>query len=219
MNALLSGYARKSGAITLAAIAAVVFSPMLARAQNAAPAAAQPAGPVLEAKFAASLSSKNAKVGETLTAKTLKAWKLADGSELPKGTKLVAKVTSVKSKKEGNGDSILTFRFDTALLKGGSTIPIHGFVIAIGPSLSPKDAGFGPASVMGRGGQGSTPGLDPNTGLGKPGARDEDDIALGSTLPGVALGRHLDADWTTALEGVKQDIDLDSDVIIKVQLK
>lgn len=213
----------------LAIVVILVFFSTVCRAQNAAPAPtavpapsaapAQPAAPVLVAKVANNLSTKNAKVGDTLTAKTLKAWKLSDGTDLPKGSKLVAKVTSVKSKKDGSGTSILTFRFDQAEIKGGAAVPIHGFVVAIGPSLSPKDAGFGPASVMGRGGQGSTPGLDPSAGLGKPGARDEDDIALGSTMPGVALGRHLDADWTTALEGVKQDIDLDSDVIIKVQLK
>jgi hypothetical protein len=220
---------RNSMAAMLAFAAIFVFSSTVIQAQTAAPAPAaavaqpgtpaQPLGPVLTAKIAASLSSKNAKVGDTLTAKTLKTWKLTDGTELPKGSKLVAKVTSVKSKKDGNGNSILTFRFDQAEVKGGAAVPIHGFVVAIGPSLSPKDAGFGPASVMGRGGQGSTPGLDPNAGLGKAGARDEDNIALGSTMPGVALGRHLDADWTTALQGVRQDIDLDSDVIIKVQLK
>jgi hypothetical protein len=49
--------------------------------------------------------------------------------------------------------------------------------------------------------------------------KDEDNIPLGSTMPGVSLGRHLDADWTTILQGVKEDIDLDSDVLIKVQLK
>jgi hypothetical protein len=38
-------------------------------------------------------------------------------------------------------------------------------------------------------------------------------------MEGVALGRHLDADWTTALRGVNKDIDLDSDIVIKVQLK
>jgi hypothetical protein len=66
---------------------------------------------------------------------------------------------------------------------------------------------------------GSTVGLDPNAGLGKAAARDEDDIPLGSTLEAVGLGRHLDADWTTALQGIRRDIQLDGDVLIKVEFK
>jgi hypothetical protein len=217
MNCLRKGLIFSCIVLTFASRLAFSQSQNATAAQPAAPAA--PIGPVLVAKISAELSTKSAKVGDTLTAKTLKPWKLADGTEIPKGSKLIAKVTSVKSKKQGEGNSILTFRFDEAEVKGGAAVPIHGFVVAIGPALSPKDAGFGPASIMGRGGHGSTPGIDPNTGLGKPGARDEEDIALGSSLPGVALGRHLDADWTTALQGVHQDIDLDSQVVIKVQLK
>jgi hypothetical protein len=200
----------------------IAFIPTVGWAQGAAPAPAAipaPATPLLVAKIAASLSTRNAKVGDSIIAKTLKPWKLADGTDLPKGSKLVGKVSAAQSKKAGNGNSTLAFRFDEAEVKAGAAVPIRGFVVAIGPSLSPKDIGFGPGSAMNRGGQGSTPGIDPNTGLGKTGAKDEDDIPLGSTLQDVALGRHMDADWTTALKGIKTDIDLDSDVVIKVQLK
>jgi len=200
----------------------LTFFPRAGHAQNATPAPAaapaQPAGPVLVAKIAGSLSTKNAKVGDVLTAKTLKAWKLADGTDLPKGSKLIAKVAAVQSKQAGNGNSMLTFRIDQAEVKGGAAVPIRAMVVAIGPGLGPHQS-IGANSVIGRGGVGSDPGMDPNTGVGKVGAMDEDDIPLGSTLEGVALGRHLDADWTTALRGVKRDIQLDSDVLIKVQLK
>ena len=184
----------------------------------AAAPAALTAGPMLVAKISSNLNTKNAKAGDVLTAKTLKTLKLADGTELPKGSKLVAKVTSVLSKKDGNGNSLLSFRFDEADVKGGAPVPIHGMVVAIGPELSPKES-IGASSVVGRGGVGSTPGLDPSTGLGKVGARDEDDIAMGSSLEGVALGRHKDADWTTALRGIHTDVDLDSSVVIKLQIK
>jgi hypothetical protein len=199
-----------------------VFNPRFGHAQNGAPTRAtapvQPAEPVLVAKIAGNLTTKNAKVGDVLTAKTLKAWKLKDGTELPKGSKLIAKVTSAQSKQAGNGNSMLTFRFDQADVKGGGEVPIRGLVVAIGPGLGPKDS-IGANSVMGRGGVGSTPGLDPQAGLGTSSARDEDDIPLGSTLEGVGLGRHLDADWTTALQGIHRDIQLDSDVLIKVEFK
>jgi hypothetical protein len=200
----------------------VSFFPMFNQAQTAAPAptvaSVQPAGLLLVAKIVTRLNTKNAKVGDVLAAKTVKAGKLPDGTDIPKGSKLVASVTSIQSKKTGGGNSILTFRFDQIEVKGGATVPIRGMVVAIGPGLGPKDS-LGANSVIGRGGVGSDPGLDPQTGLGRPGARDEDNIPMGSTLEGVALGRHMDADWTTALQGVKTDIDLDSDVVIKVQLK
>jgi hypothetical protein len=213
---------RKEVPKTLAITAILLtFLPSAGHAQSAPPAPAavpaQPAGPVLVAKIAGSLSTKNAKVGDVLTAKTLKAWKLADGTDLPKGSKLIAKVTAVQSKQAGKGNSILTFRIDQAEVKGAA-IPVRGLVVAIGPGLGPQQS-IGASSVLGRNGVGSDPGLDPNTGVGKVGAMNEDDIPLGSTLEGVALGRHLDADWTTALQGVKRDIQLDSDVLIKVQFK
>lgn len=174
--------------------------------------------PVLVAKIAASLSTRNAKAGDAVTAKTLKSARLADGTELLKGSKLMGKVEMARSKKAGDGKSLLTFRFDQIEPKGGSPIAIKGLVVAIGPALAPKDL-FGANSVMARSGTGSSNGLDPNAGLGSAGAKDETDIPLGSTMQGIALGRHMDADWTTALEGFKTEIDLDSDVLVKVELK
>jgi len=211
-----------------AALLAALF-PAIGSAQAAA---AAPVAPVLVAKIAANLSTKNAKVGDSIAAKTLKGYKLPDGTDVPKGSKIVGKLAAVESKKAGNGTAMLTFRLDTIEVKGGATVPIKGLVIAIGPALTPKNL-FGANSVMARNtnvqggtgvnagaqGTGSSNGLDPNTGIGSAGAKDEDDIPLGSTMDGVALGRHMDADWTTALQGIHTDIDLDSDVLIKVQLK
>lgn len=217
----------KISASTLAiATAFVALSARPAAAQTAAPSS-----PVVEAKFEKSVDTRSAKVQDTITAKTLRTYKLPDGTDLPKGSKLMGKITEVQSKKDGNGNSSLTFRFDTAQVKGKAEVPIHGLVVAIGPSMAPK-GDLGPHSVLSRSastsndtsdagrGVGSTPGLDPGVGMGgKPGSKDEDDIAMGSTLEGVALGVHKDADWTTALKGFKCDVKLDGDVDIKVQLK
>jgi|HubBroStandDraft_1064217.scaffolds.fasta_scaffold56829_2 hypothetical protein len=221
---------RKVPAILAIAALLVAILPRFVQAQT--PAAQPAAAPVLVAKIAANLSTKSAKVGDAIVAKTVKAYKLTDGTSIPKGSKVTGKVATVQSKKAGNGNSMMTFRLDQIEVKGGAAIPIQGLVVAIGPSMAPKDL-FGANSVMGRNtnpqsgtgvtaaskGTGSSNGLDPNTGLGSSGAKDENDIPLGSTLEGVALGRHMDADWTTALQGIKTDIDLDSDVVIKVELK
>jgi hypothetical protein len=225
---------RKEFAVTLA-IAAFLFTarPAFAQAPDApasTPAPVSSGDLVMVAKIDGKLSTRNAKVGDVLSAKILKSWKLSDGTEIPKGSKITGKISVVKSKKDGNGTAMLSFRLDEIDVKGGAAVPVHGEVVAIGPSLAPKD-GLGANSVLGRNsgptgdptgpgrGTGSTNGLNPNAGLSGAGARDEDNIPLGSTQPGVSLGRHLDADWTTILQGIHQDIDLDSDVLIKVQLK
>jgi hypothetical protein len=188
------------------------------RPAPAATSSQTPAGPMLVAKLAENLSSRTAKPGDTITAKIVKAAKLPDGTEIPKGSKLTGKVAGAKSKKDGDGNSLLIFRFDQIEPKGGAAIPMQGLVMAMGPSMGPKSS-IGFNSVMGRGGAGSTVGLDPATGGDKQGKRDEYDIPIGSTLPGVTLGRLTNPDWTSALRGIKTEIDLDSDVVVKVQLK
>jgi hypothetical protein len=208
------------------------FTTCLAQSAAPAPAPAAAPAPVVVMKIAANLSTKNAKAGDAISGKTVRSYKLQDGTEIPKGSKIVGKVDTVQSKKAGNGDSMMSFRLDEIDVKGGAAIPIHGAVVAIGPSMAPK-VGLGGNSVMSRNvnpqsgtgvtaagqGTGSSSGMDPGIGLGSQGAKDEDDIAMGSTMPGVALGRHLDTDWTTVLKGFHTDIDLDSDVVMKVQLK
>jgi hypothetical protein len=218
-------HSRKLSLIPAVAALALAASPVLGLAQAPAPATADANMPVIVAQFTKLVSTKNLKAGDVINAKTLKPAKLTDGTDIPKGSTLIAKVSVVKSKAEYNGNSILLFRIDNAELKGGQLVPIHGMVVAIGPRLSPKN-GLGGSSVMGRGGFGSGDpsgsgggGNDPGNGLGKAGAMDETNIKIGSTLEGVGLGVHKDADWTTPLEGFKRDIELDSDVVIKVQLK
>jgi hypothetical protein len=216
----------------ITAIAALLFAVSPAFAQAPAGTPEQSDALVMVAKIDSKLSTKNAKVGDAFSAKILKSWKLTDGTDIPKGSKITGKVALVKSKKDGDGTAMLSFTLDTIEVKGGAPVPVHGVVVALGPSLAPKDA-LGPNSMPGRNssgesngmgantgrGVGSTPGLNPNAGLGSPALRDEDDIPLGSTKPGVSLSHHLDADWTTTLQGIHQDIDLDSEVLIKIQLK
>jgi len=190
-----------------------------------------PEAPVMIAKISVKLNTHNAKAGDIFVAKTDRGYKLQDGTVIPKGSKISGKVASVQDRKTGNGDSMITFRLDQIEVKGGATVPIKGLVVAIGPPMAPHDL-FGANSVMARNnnsqsgegneggvkGTGSTNGLDPNTGLGSAGAKDEDDIRLGSTMQGVSLGKHMDNDWTSVLKGFKTEIDLDSDELIKVKL-
>jgi hypothetical protein len=173
--------------------------------------------PVLVAKFASKLDTKSAKVGEAVSAKTVKAAKAKDGAELPKGSKLTGQVVAVQSNKDGNGTASLAIKFDQVELKDGTKVPVQGLIVAIGPAPDAADGGVGFNSVLGRSGTGSTNGLDPNAGAGHAG--DSNEIPKGSTLAGVALGTALDAQGASELRGIKRDIKLDSDVMIRVELE
>jgi hypothetical protein len=177
---------------------------------------AQGAPPVIPAKFEGNLSTKSAKLGDVVTAKTLKTAKLKDGTEIPKGSKLMGKVLAAQSKDDGKGNSFLAIKFDHVELKSGASLPITGLLVSIGPV---RDAtGLGYNSVLGRGGVGSTPGLDPSVGADAPVNRDDTYLPPGSTLPNVGIGLHLDKAGANAMRGVGIDIKLDSTVMIRVEL-
>lgn len=184
---------------------------------SALSAPAQSSAPAVLAKFAGNLNTKSAKVGDAIAAKTTKAAKAKDGTEIPKGSKLDGKVIAVQSVKDGNGTSSLAIKFDQVEVKGSAPVPIQGLIVAIAPS-SDSGGGMGFDSVLGRGGVGSSPGLDPNTGAEHSGTA-SGDIPKGSTLEGVALGTNLDAQGASELRGIKRDIKLDSNVVIKLELE
>jgi hypothetical protein len=178
-------------------------------------AVAQTAPQLLVAKFTGKLDSKSAKMGDLMTAKALGTAKLADGTEIPKGSKLIGKVIAVQSKDAGAGTSTLAVRFDQVELKGGGSHPVWGLIVGIGPSAD-SQAGLGYDSVIGRGGPGSTVGLDPHDGAGVQVNRDDAKLPFGSSLNGVGLGKHMGADGASILRGFRKDILLDSDVVFKI---
>jgi len=200
---------RVISSITLA-VSTILFAagPLAAQAQSA---------PVLTAKFASKLDTKSAKVGDAVSAKTVKAAKAKDGTDLPKGSKLTGQVVAVQSNKDGNGTASVAIKFDQVELKDGTKVAVQGLIVAIGPAPDAADGGVGFNSVLGRSGTGSTNGLDPNAGAGHSG--DSSGIPNGSSLAGVALGSALDAQGASEMRGIKRDIKLDSDVMIKVELE
>lgn len=187
--------------------------PSAAQTQPSSPSQVQP--PSLLAKFEVSVDSKAAKAGEAVSAKTTKELKLAD-LDIPKGSKLTGTVTSVKSMREGNGDSLLGVRFNQVELKTGKILHIQGLIVAIGPAPT-NDTGLGYNSVMGRGGVGSDPTLDPSIAADKY-SKDKPELTKGSSLEGIALATHFDPDGATLMRGVHRDIKLNSDVMVRVAL-
>lgn len=80
------------------------------------------------------LDSKTAKTGDSVVVKTRSAIKTADGTEIPKGTKLMGHITAVKASGDAHENSEVALAFDTAQLKGGQTVPIHSEIQSLSPA-------------------------------------------------------------------------------------
>lgn len=85
----------------------------------------------VSAVLSKSIDSKNAKVGDEVTAKTTSEAKLASGTKIPKGSRLVGHVTEVEPKSHDNRNGRVAFCFDHAVLRDGQQIPLHVLMRAI----------------------------------------------------------------------------------------
>lgn len=79
------------------------------------------------------VDSKNAVVGQEVDARITETTRLADGTTLPKGTKLAGRVTQVQPMANGGGRSTLAMTFDHAELKGGKTIQVRSVMQMVAP--------------------------------------------------------------------------------------
>lgn len=97
------------------------------------------AGTPINAELEKSLDSKKAKVGDPVMARTTQDV-TADGKPvLPKGTKLVGRVTEATARGKGDNTSTLAVQFDHAELKGGQQVQLQANVqaIAAAPAAAP----------------------------------------------------------------------------------
>ena len=85
-------------------------------------------------ELASKLDSKNAKVGDPVVFKTTEKTRTADGTVIPKGTRILGRVTDVQAHSKTSQDSQLGIVFDRAELKGGRSLPIHSMIQSISPS-------------------------------------------------------------------------------------
>lgn len=129
----------------------------------------------VSAELTQKINSKNAHVGDQVMARTTSSAKLAEGTKLPKGTRLLGKVTEVEPKSGQQHDGHLAFAFDRAVLRDGREIPIHAALQSISAPAnademvsSADDFGAGaPPVALGVGGRGSG-GLLGGGGVGVP---------------------------------------------------
>lgn len=108
----------------------------------------------IQAELTKHIDSKHAKVGDEVMAKTTSTATLADGTRLPKGTKLLGHVTEVSRESGRDGTSRLAFAFNQAVLRGGREVPIHAVLRSL---MAPRalsadaDSGFGSDAQMNAG--------------------------------------------------------------------
>jgi hypothetical protein len=79
------------------------------------------------------LDSKTAKTGDSVVVQTKASVKTADGTEIPKGSKLVGHVLGAKPSGAGENAQVV-LQFDHFELKGGQNLAVHSQIQSIAPA-------------------------------------------------------------------------------------
>jgi hypothetical protein len=184
------------------------------------------------------LDTKTAKTGDSVVLQTKASVKTADGTEIPKGSKLVGHVMAVRASAAGE-NSQMALQFDHVELKGGQSVPVLSQIQSIAPAggaasassavSAPPAGGSSNPSASGANGSSRASGAPQTTG-GDPGAASaggapaagtvvarSGNIAIRTTsIPGVLVANNAPgqqdprmAEASSILLGAKQDIELD----------
>ena len=97
------------------------------------------------------LDTKTAKTGDDVIVKTKSAVKTSDGTEIPKGSKLMGHVLAVTPSGSGSNSQV-ALAFDHVEIKGGQTLAVRSQIQSIAPAgaeatSSPAPAGAAPMSA------------------------------------------------------------------------
>jgi hypothetical protein len=105
--------------------------------QPGSDAVANPAAAQLKpvsAELVDKLDSKSAKQGDSVVVKTDENLQISQGTEIPRGSKLIGHITNVQSRGDGHENSQIAIQFDHAELKGGQTLPIESVIQSVAPA-------------------------------------------------------------------------------------
>ena len=156
----------KTGTALLATLFAITSLPLMAQQSPAtnppdSPAtqqsppdtdAATPASPTanpaasdvqmspIKGELVSKLDSKTAKTGDSVVVETMASAKTADGTEIPKGSKLVGHVLGAQAGAAGENSQVALL-FDHLELKGGQNVPVHSQIQSIAPAGGAASAG------------------------------------------------------------------------------
>jgi len=160
-----------------------------ATAQPGTPAAT-PEAPAVEmspvkGELVSKLDSKTAKTGDDVVVQTRSSAKTADGTEIPKGSKLMGHVVAVKASGAG-ANSQVALQFDRIELKGGQSMAIQSQIQSIAPPEGAESMASSPAPMAGSpgmtGGAASGPPAGGSPGMG--GTNSSNRTAATTQVPG-----------------------------------
>jgi hypothetical protein len=145
------------------------------------------------------LDSKSAKTGDSVVVKTKESVKTPDGTDIPKGSKLMGTVTGVQARGEGKENAQIAIKFDHAELKGGQNIAIQSVIQSVSPaegdtSNSATNYGNAPAGAATSGGtmpsvrSGATGNMSNSGANSETNAAPTTSTAAGSAQSGTAVG-------------------------------
>jgi hypothetical protein len=185
------------------------------------------------------LDSKTAKTGDSVVVQTKSSIKTADGTEIPKGSKLVGHVLAARPSGAGENSQV-ALQFDHIELKGGQSVPVQSQIRSIAPAggaastgssamSAPPAAGSSNTGTGGTNAGSAASGAPQSAGAGSGAAAENaapaagtvvartGNIAIATTsVPGVLLANNAPgqrdprmAQASSILLGAKQDIQLD----------
>jgi hypothetical protein len=93
--------------------------------------ASVPPGTTVQAELLKAVDAKKAKSGDEVVAKVTQEVKANDKVVLPKGSKVMGKVTQAQGRAKGQDESELGLVFDSAVLKDGTQVPISFTIQAV----------------------------------------------------------------------------------------
>ena len=148
------------------------------------------------------LDSKSAKAGDAVVVKTREKVRTAEGTLIPKGSRLVGHVTEVEARGQGHAGSSMTIAFDRAELKGGQSLAIHSVIESIAPPVSAASA----ASIDSDESMGAPLGggmAEPSRpmGVGRSGGGVVGGTVGAATSNAAGVGSNVGATSDTALQG------------------
>ena len=205
----------KTGTPFVATLFALASFPLLAQqpppASQMPPSsqATSPEAPAIElspvkGELVSKLDSKTAKAGDSVVVQTKSAVKTADGTEIPKGSKVVGHVMGVHPSEEGKNAQV-ALQFDHVELKGGQNMPIHSQIQSIAPAGGATSATSEPpmSSPSTPNTSGATGSSNRTNSMPQPSAAGTTGAPAGSPAPGTVVAKNGNiAISTTSVPGV-----------------
>lgn len=177
-------------------------------------AAAAHAGAVVPVELSKAIDSKKAKVGDEVTGKVITDVRSGGAVAIPRGSKLLGKVTEASARGKGDTTSSLGIVFDRAVLKNGTTLNLVSTIQAVIAPPETQSMPMSDASSSGAGGAGMEA-PDGGRSGGSSSGTGSTAGAIGNTAGSAvgAVGRTVDSATQTADLGANTHVGANSPVV------